>query len=79
MYQVLLWGIPCPSTVDEGAEEAAKQKDSGFPFKAYTLTKDATGGPARSPSLLCMKGLLVESQVPVESVTRRRKGGSLPF
>lgn len=32
------------SSVDEGAEEAAKQKDSGFPFKAYTLTKDATGG-----------------------------------
>lgn len=67
------------STVDQGAEAAAKQKDSGFPFKASILTKDATGGPARSPSLLCMKGLLVESQVPLESVSRRRKEGESAF
>lgn len=66
-------------TVDQGAEAAAEQKDCGFPFKASTLTKDATGGPARSPSLLCMKGLLVEFQELLESVSRRRKGGESAF
>lgn len=67
------------STVDQGAEAAAKQKDCGFPFKASILTKDATGGPARSPSLLCMKGLLVEFQELLESVSRRREGGESAF
>lgn len=50
-------------------------------FRASSLTKDATGGQARSPSLLGVNGLFVQAQVLLESIphTRRRKGGSLPF
>lgn len=43
------------------------------------LLHSARSQPARSPALLCMKGLLVGSQVPPESVSRRRKGGEAAF
>lgn len=51
------------------------------PFRASSLTKDAAGGQARSPSLLGVNGLFVQAQVLLEPVphARRRKGGSLPF
>lgn len=52
-----------------------------FPFRVSSLTKDATGEQARSPSQLSVNGLFVQAQVLLEPVphTRRRKGGSLPF
>jgi len=79
----LIGGCSQAWQIDAGAAEDIHKAGRlwWFPFGASSLTKDATRGLARSPSLLGMNGLFVQAQVLLEPVpqARRRKGGSLPF